>query len=203
MPLARILLTDMPNPGGRDERPAPAGPATLGQPHDAPTEGDRRLYRAGRVVAFAAAGRHQLTGTSRTGSSSRRSTDSLIPCSMSDLRHCITVPRRLEDGALGKQGRTCPFGNSISLDADPVIEPAGNAGVMRSSWSADGVGPAGLPLGVDRGWGAGDRGTVTGLMIGGAAYFWQEIFGFFSGLTRKPGDEAATLEKSEPLRRVA
>lgn len=122
---------------------------------------------------------------------------------MSDLRHCITVPSRLEDGALGKQGRTCPFGNSISLDSDPVIEPAGNAGVMRSSWSADGVGPAGLPLGVDRGWGAGDRGTVTGLMIGGAAYFWQEIFGFFFGLTRKLGDEAATLEKSEPLRRVA
>lgn len=45
--------------------------------------------------------------------------------------------------------------------------------------------------------------TVTGLMIGGAAYFWQEILGFFSGLTRKLGDEAATLEKSEQLRRVA
>jgi len=45
--------------------------------------------------------------------------------------------------------------------------------------------------------------TVTGLMIGGAAYFWQEILGFFTGLTRKLGDEAATLEKSEQLRRVA
>jgi hypothetical protein len=45
--------------------------------------------------------------------------------------------------------------------------------------------------------------TVTGLMIGGAAYFWQEILGFFAGLTRKLGDEAATLEKSEQLRRVA
>ena len=45
--------------------------------------------------------------------------------------------------------------------------------------------------------------TVTGLMIGGAAYFWQEILGFFAGLTRKLGDEAATLEKSEHLRRVA
>lgn len=45
--------------------------------------------------------------------------------------------------------------------------------------------------------------TVTGLMIGGAAYFWQEILGFFVGLSRKLGDEAATLEKSEQLRRVA
>ena len=45
--------------------------------------------------------------------------------------------------------------------------------------------------------------TVTGLMIGGAAYFWQEILGFFAGLTRKLSDEAATLEKSEQLRRVA
>lgn len=45
--------------------------------------------------------------------------------------------------------------------------------------------------------------TMTGLMIGGAAYFWQEILGFFTGLTRKLGDEAATLEKSEQLRRVA
>lgn len=45
--------------------------------------------------------------------------------------------------------------------------------------------------------------TVTGLMIAGAAYFWQEILGFFAGLPRKLGDEAATLEKSEQLRRVA
>ena len=45
--------------------------------------------------------------------------------------------------------------------------------------------------------------TVTGLMIGGAAYFWQEILSFFTGLARKLGDEAATLEKSEHLRRVA
>jgi len=45
--------------------------------------------------------------------------------------------------------------------------------------------------------------TVTGLMIGGAAYFWQEILGFFAGLSRKLGDEAATLEKPEQLRRVA
>ncbi len=45
--------------------------------------------------------------------------------------------------------------------------------------------------------------TVTGLMIGGAAYFWQEILGSFAGLTRKLGDEAPRLEKSEQLRRVA
>lgn len=45
--------------------------------------------------------------------------------------------------------------------------------------------------------------TMTGLMIGGAAYFWQEILGLFAGLTRKLGDEATTLEKSEHLRRVA
>ena len=45
--------------------------------------------------------------------------------------------------------------------------------------------------------------TVTGLMIAGAAYFWHEILAFFAGLSRKLGDEAATLEKSEQLRRVA
>lgn len=45
--------------------------------------------------------------------------------------------------------------------------------------------------------------TLTGLMIGGAAYFWQEILAFFTGLARKLGDEAATLEKSEHLHRVA
>ena len=45
--------------------------------------------------------------------------------------------------------------------------------------------------------------TVTGLMIAGAAYFWHEILAFFAGLARKIGDEAATLEESEHLRRVA
>jgi len=45
--------------------------------------------------------------------------------------------------------------------------------------------------------------TVTGLMVAGAAYFWHEILSFFAGLSRKLGDEAATLEKSEHLRRVA
>jgi hypothetical protein len=37
----------------------------------------------------------------------------------------------------------------------------------------------------------------------GAAYFWQQILGFFAGLTRKVGDEAASLETAEQLRRVA
>lgn len=45
--------------------------------------------------------------------------------------------------------------------------------------------------------------TLTGLAIGGAAYFWREILDFFGGLYRKYTDEAVTLEKSENLRRVA
>ena len=39
--------------------------------------------------------------------------------------------------------------------------------------------------------------TVTGLTIGEAAYFWHQVVAFFAGLSRKLGDEAATLEKSE------
>jgi hypothetical protein len=87
-------------------------------------------------------------------------------------------PGRLEDDALGQQGRACAFGGSISLDADPVIEPARNAGVMRSSWSADGVGPAGLPLRVDRGWGPGDRGDGDWPDDRRRSELWQEILGF-------------------------
>jgi hypothetical protein len=45
--------------------------------------------------------------------------------------------------------------------------------------------------------------TLTGVMIAGTAYFWRELLGFFGGLTRKFTDEAATLEKTEHLRRVA
>lgn len=45
--------------------------------------------------------------------------------------------------------------------------------------------------------------TITGLMIAGAAYFWHEILFFFAGLARKFTDQAATLEKTEHLRRVA
>lgn len=45
--------------------------------------------------------------------------------------------------------------------------------------------------------------TLTGVMIAGASYFWREILGFFHGLSRKFTDQAATLEKTEHLRRVA
>ena len=38
-------------------------------------------------------------------------------------------------------------------------------------------------------------------MIGGAAYFWQQVLGFFAGLSYKLGYEAARLEKAEQLRR--
>ncbi|WP_037570357.1 hypothetical protein [Phaeacidiphilus oryzae] len=45
--------------------------------------------------------------------------------------------------------------------------------------------------------------TVTGLAIAGAAYFWRVILDFFYGISRKFTDEAASLEKSQQLRRVA
>ena len=45
--------------------------------------------------------------------------------------------------------------------------------------------------------------TLTGLAIGGVAYFWREILDFFGGLSRKYTDQAVSLEKSENLRRVA
>lgn len=45
--------------------------------------------------------------------------------------------------------------------------------------------------------------TLTGLMIGGAAYFWTVVLGFFSGLLRKFHDEAAALEKTEQVQGVA
>jgi uncharacterized membrane protein len=45
--------------------------------------------------------------------------------------------------------------------------------------------------------------TLTGLAIGGVAYFWREILALFGGLYRKYTDQAATMEKSENLRRVA
>jgi hypothetical protein len=45
--------------------------------------------------------------------------------------------------------------------------------------------------------------TLTGVAIAGAAYFWREILGFFGGLSRKFTDEAATMEKSQHLRRAA
>jgi hypothetical protein len=45
--------------------------------------------------------------------------------------------------------------------------------------------------------------TLTGLLLGGLAHFWHEILGFFSGLVRKYNDEAAAIEKTQDLRRVA
>jgi hypothetical protein len=45
--------------------------------------------------------------------------------------------------------------------------------------------------------------TLTGLALAGVAYFWHEVLGFFGGLERKYNDEAAALEKSQDLRRVA
>lgn len=80
---------------------------------------------------------------------------------------------------------------------------------MRSLWSASGEGAAWLiDLGLFGVLAVATRHsaigvTVTGLMIAGAAYIWHEILGFCAGLTRKLGDEAATPEKSEHLRRVA
>jgi hypothetical protein len=45
--------------------------------------------------------------------------------------------------------------------------------------------------------------TLTGFLLAGAAYFWREILGMFSGLYRKYTDEAKLMEHSETLRRVA
>jgi hypothetical protein len=45
--------------------------------------------------------------------------------------------------------------------------------------------------------------TLTGIMIGGAAWFWQALVGFFGGLSRKFTDQARTMEKAEHLRRAA
>lgn len=45
--------------------------------------------------------------------------------------------------------------------------------------------------------------TLTGLVLAGIAYFWHEILGFFAGLERKYNDEAAALEQTEGIRRIA
>lgn len=44
--------------------------------------------------------------------------------------------------------------------------------------------------------------TLTGLALGGVAYFFHEVLGFFTGLHRKVEDEAEALEHTE-VRRVA
>jgi hypothetical protein len=45
--------------------------------------------------------------------------------------------------------------------------------------------------------------TLTGLTLGGIAYFWDEILSFFAGLVRKYNDEADALEMERELRRIA
>lgn len=46
--------------------------------------------------------------------------------------------------------------------------------------------------------------TLTGLALGGVAYCWREVLGFFAGLHRKYEDEAMVLERrEEEIRRVA
>ncbi len=45
--------------------------------------------------------------------------------------------------------------------------------------------------------------TLTGLMLGGIAYFWRESLGLVASLFRKVSDEAETLERTHNLRRVA
>lgn len=45
--------------------------------------------------------------------------------------------------------------------------------------------------------------TVTGIMVGGTAWVWHALIGFFAGLSRKFTDQARTMEKTEHLHRVA
>ena len=57
-------------------------------------------------------------------------------------------------------------------------------------------------------WGIGSRNaaigvTVTGLLIGGVAWFWRSILGVLAGTTRKVTDQAVTMERDRHLRRVA
>lgn len=72
-----------------------------------------------------------------------------------------------------------------------------------------GVGAAWLiDLNLFAAWGLGVRNTVigvtvTGIMIGGFAWVFREVLGYFHGLTRKYTGEAATIEKESHLRRVA
>ncbi len=46
--------------------------------------------------------------------------------------------------------------------------------------------------------------TLTGVALGGIAYGFHELLGFFAGLHRKHDDEAAVLEQAPPsMRRAA
>ncbi len=57
-------------------------------------------------------------------------------------------------------------------------------------------------------WGIGARAdwigvTLSGLAIGGVAYFWREVIGLISSFFRKVTDQAEELERQHGLRRVA
>ncbi|MCI4674138.1 hypothetical protein [Candidatus Mycolicibacterium alkanivorans] len=45
--------------------------------------------------------------------------------------------------------------------------------------------------------------VFTGLVVAGAAYFWQPLLASFEAYARRQSDEAQTLEKTQNLRRVA
>jgi hypothetical protein len=45
--------------------------------------------------------------------------------------------------------------------------------------------------------------TLTGFAIAGAAFFWREFLGLFTGISRKMSDEAETIETERHIRRVA
>ena len=45
--------------------------------------------------------------------------------------------------------------------------------------------------------------TLTGVALAGIAQFWHYLLGYSAGLERKYNDEAAALEKTQGLRRVA
>ena len=45
--------------------------------------------------------------------------------------------------------------------------------------------------------------VFTGLVVAGAAYFWQPLLASFEAYARRQSDEAETLEKTQNLRRVA
>jgi hypothetical protein len=45
--------------------------------------------------------------------------------------------------------------------------------------------------------------TLTGILIGGVAYFWRALLGFFASMSRKFTDQARVTERAEHLRRAA
>ena len=45
--------------------------------------------------------------------------------------------------------------------------------------------------------------ALTGILIGGAAYSWRSLLGFFTSLSRKFTDQVRTTEKTEHLRHAA